>query len=96
MRIRDPKLFDRIFLGAIWRILSVTGFSVLAGFIMIKLYPLGANDRGIITLGSKLALISVVVFSVHIAISALFSLEEVNPIFARAKKIFYKPLDIEI
>lgn len=95
MRFRDPKLFDRVFLSAIWRILSVTGFSVVAGFVMISLYPLGANDRGIFTLGSKLGLISLVVFSVHIAVSALFSLEEVNPIFDRAKKIFYKPLDIE-
>jgi putative peptidoglycan lipid II flippase len=96
MVIRDHKLLDAEFLSAIWRIVSVTGFSVVAGFIMISLYPLGASDRGIITLGSKLGLITLVVFGVHIAVSAVFSLEEVNPIFARAKKIFYKPIDIEI
>ncbi len=96
MVIRDPKLFDPAFLSALGRIISVTGFSVLAGYIMIRLYPLGAHDRGIFTLGSKLAFISLVVFGVHVAVSALFSLEEVNPIFARAKKLFYKPLDVEV
>ncbi|MEO8104881.1 MAG: murein biosynthesis integral membrane protein MurJ [Candidatus Saccharibacteria bacterium] len=96
MLIRDPKLFDPAFLSGLWRIISVTGFSILAAFIMVSFYPLGASDRGIFTLGSKLALISLVVFGVHIAVSALFSLEEVNPIFARARKLFYKPLDVDL
>jgi putative peptidoglycan lipid II flippase len=93
---RDPRLFDAYFWSGVWRIISVTGFTVVAAFVMISFYPLGINDRGVITLGAKLIIISGVTFSVHIALSALFGLEEVKPIFARLRKIILKPVKIEI
>jgi putative peptidoglycan lipid II flippase len=96
MIIRDHKLLDAQFWGGIIRIISVTGFSVVAGFIMISFYPLGAADRGIFTLGSKLALIALVTFSVHILVSALFDLEEVRPIFSYIRKIIFKPVNVEM
>jgi len=96
MLLRDHRLFDAVFWGGVWRIISVTGFSVVAGFIMISLYPLGRNDRGILTLGSKLALIAFVTFAVHIGISALFDLEEVRPLFTRLKKLALKPVKLEV
>lgn len=95
MLVRDRKLFDLPFWGGVWRIISVTGFSTVAGFIMISLYPLGIGDRGFITLGSKLVLITVVVFGTHTIVSALFGLEEVRPIFARVRRIVLKPLKID-
>jgi putative peptidoglycan lipid II flippase len=95
MLLRDHQLFDADFWGGVWRIVSVTGFSVVAAFIMISLYPLGFNDRGLLTLGSKLLLISGVTFGVHIAVSALFGLEEVRPIFARVRKIVLKPVNLD-
>lgn len=96
MLLRDHRLFDAKFWDGIWRILSVTGFSVVAGFIMISFYPLGLEDRGILTLGSKLGFISLVVFGVHIAVSALYGLEEVRPIFDRLKKLALKPLNVDV
>lgn len=92
---RDHRLFNAEFWGGVWRIISVTGFSVVAGFIMISLYPLGINDRGIVTLGSKLLFIASVTFLVHIAVSALFGLEEVRPIFARLRKLVLKPVKLD-
>ncbi|MEK7594343.1 MAG: murein biosynthesis integral membrane protein MurJ [Patescibacteria group bacterium] len=89
---RDHRLFDAQFWGGVWRIFAVTGFSVTACFIMISLYPLGFNDRGILTLGSKVVFITSVTFAVHIGVSALFGLEEVKPIFARLRKIIFKPI----
>ncbi|MDB5164809.1 MAG: integral rane protein MviN [Candidatus Saccharibacteria bacterium] len=96
MLLRDHRLFNAAFWGGVWRIISVTGFSVVAGFIMISIYPLGINDRGILTLGSKLVFIAAVIFGVHIAVSALFGLEEVRPLFSRLKKIILKPIKIEV
>jgi putative peptidoglycan lipid II flippase len=96
MLIRDPKLFDAKFWSGVWRIASVTGFSVTAAFIMISLYPLGINDKGIFELGSKLLLIAGVTFSVHIAVSALFGLDEVKPLFKRLRKIILKPIKLEL
>jgi putative peptidoglycan lipid II flippase len=99
MLFRDPALFNAAFLGGVMRTVSVTGFSVVAGFIMISLYPLGANDTGLITLGGKFIFISVVILGVHVAMSALFGLEEVQPIFRRARSLFkriaYKPVNID-
>ncbi|HET7060258.1 MAG TPA: lipid II flippase MurJ [Candidatus Saccharimonadales bacterium] len=94
MLVRDPKLFDVRFWGGVWRIVSVTGFSVVAAFVMISLYPLGIKDKGIFELGSKLLLIAAVTFGVHIGVSALFGLDEVKPLFNRLRKIILKPIKL--
>jgi len=94
MLIRDRKLFDREFWGGVWRILSVTGFSVVATYIMVQIFPLGANDKGVLTLGSKFGLITIVTLGVHLGMSSLFSLEEAVPVVAKlrkALKIILKP-----
>lgn len=95
MLIRDRKLFDTAFWSGVLKIISVTGFSTVAAFIMITLYPLGLNDRGIVTLGSKLLIISGVTFAVHLAVSALFGLEEARPVIRRLKKIVLNPIKLE-
>ncbi|HVU59346.1 MAG TPA: lipid II flippase MurJ [Candidatus Saccharimonadales bacterium] len=94
MLIRDHQLFDRIFWGGCARIVSVSGFSIITGYVMLSFYPLGLHDRGIVTLGGKLLLISLVVISVHIAMSALFGLDEVRPLLERLKRIITKPVQI--
>lgn len=96
MLLRDHKVFDLAFLGGLVRTVSVTGFSVVAGFIMISLYPLGIGDVGIVTLGGKLLLIAGVIFGVHLGMSSLFGLEEVRPIIERARKIIIKPLRTDL
>ena len=90
MLFRDHKLFNFKFLTGVLKILSVSGFTVVPAFIMISLYPLGINDKGFITLGSKMALIAFVTFSVHVTLSSLFGLEEVRPILYRSRKFFRK------
>ena len=94
MLIRDHGLFNAVFWGGVMRIISVTGFSVVAAFIMVSLYPLGAADRGI-TLGVKLALIAGVTLLVHVGISTLFGLEEVRPFLYRLRKLVLKPVKVE-
>lgn len=94
MLIRDPKLFDRKFLGGLVKIISVAGFSVVTGAVMVALLPLGLNDRGFFLLGGKFVLIAGATILVHIGVSALFGLEEVNPIFSRMRKILFKPVRV--
>jgi len=96
MLVRDHQLFDREFLGGCARIVSISGFSLVAGYIMISFYPLGLHDRGIVTLGAKLALIAGVIVSTHIGLSSLFGLEEVRPLISRMKRIILKPVRIDI
>ena len=92
---RDHKLLDMYFWGGCARILSVTGFSVIAGFVMISLYPLGKLDQGFVTLGSKLGIISLVVFAVHVSMSGLFGLDEARPIFKRVQRIIFRPIRLQ-
>jgi len=95
MLIRDHKLFDRTFINGVLRIFSVAGFSVTAAFIMISILPLEIKDHGFFVLGAKLALITVVTFSVHISVSALFGLEEAKTVLSRVKRIILRPIRLE-
>jgi putative peptidoglycan lipid II flippase len=96
MLIRDRQLLDGAFFGGIARIVSVSGFSLMAGYLSVSFFPLEATDRGIVTLGGKLLLIALVVLAVHVAVSALFGLEEVRPLFDRLKRIIIKPVQIDV
>jgi putative peptidoglycan lipid II flippase len=91
---RDHKLFDLKFLYGLGKILSVTGFSVIAGFIMLQIFPLELKDHGVFVLGSKLLLIASVILVVHLIMSILFGLEEAKSVINRLKKIILKPIRI--
>jgi putative peptidoglycan lipid II flippase len=95
MFIRDRHLFTPGFWSDIIRTLSVTGFTVLTTYTMVSIVPLLATDRGYATLGSKLLIIVIPTFTVHIAISAIFGLEEVQPVLKRIRSIALKPVRIQ-
>jgi putative peptidoglycan lipid II flippase len=86
MLIKDHKLFDIRFWGGLWRIFSVTGFSVVATYLMLQIFPLRLSDKGLFTLGFKFTLITLVTMSVHLTLSSLFSLEEAVPVVAKLRK----------
>lgn len=92
---RDPKIFDRAFWSNIGRTVSVSGFTMLAGFIMVQIIPLGAADKGFLTLGLKLAAITSVTIMVHISVSALFGLEQATTVLSRVKAMILKPIRIQ-
>lgn len=92
MVIRDRGLLNMQFWSGVGRAISVGGFSMAAGYLAVSTFPLGANDVGIVTLGSKLAFIVGATFTVHIAISGLFGLDEVRPIFMWLKRIILRPI----
>jgi len=86
MVIRDPGLLNMKFWGGVGRIVSVSGFTMVAGYLAVSFFPLGVNDLGI-ALAEKLGIIAGAVFIVHIALSGLFGLEEVRPIFTGLKRL---------
>ena len=96
MLIRDTRLFDRTFWEGCAKIVSVSGFSLMAGYIVLSFLPLGINDHGFITLGGKVLFIAAVVVGTHIAMSFLFGLEEVRPLLTRIKRLAVKPVQIEL
>jgi putative peptidoglycan lipid II flippase len=92
---RDHHLFNRLFWSDIMRTLSVTGFTVLTTYTMVTLVPLLATDRGFATLGAKLLLIIVPTLVVHVVVSAIFGLEEVQPVLKKIRTIALKPVRIQ-
>lgn len=92
MVYRDRGLLNMQFWGGVGRAISVGGFSMLAGYLAVSTFPLGANDVGFVTLGSKLALIGVTTLTVHVAISGLFGLDEARPIFTWLKRLILRPI----
>ncbi|HUP26469.1 MAG TPA: lipid II flippase MurJ [Candidatus Limnocylindrales bacterium] len=95
MLFRDHRLLNMAFWGGVARILSVTGFSVLAAFVMLSIFPLRVADVGFLILGAKLGSITLVTLLVHVAVSSLFELEEAAPIVAKIKQIVLWPVKIE-
>ncbi len=87
MLVKDFKLFDRVFWGGVWRIMSVTGFSVVATYVMLQLFPLQSDDTGFLTLGFKLSAITVVTGFVHVGMSSVFGLEEAVPVIRKLRQL---------
>lgn len=86
MVIRDRGLLNMKFWGGVGRIVSVSGFTMVAGYLAVSFFPLGVDDLGI-ALAEKLGIIAGAVFIVHIALSGLFGLEEARPIFTGLKRL---------
>ena len=98
MLIKDHRLFDRTFWGGIWQIMSVTGFSVVATYLMVQIFPLQSADTGFLTLGFKLILIAFVTATVHIGLSSLFGLAEARPVVRKLRQtvqFLMKPVRID-
>ena len=95
MLIRDNKLFDASFWSGLVRIASVTGFSILTAFIMISLLPLNISDKGFVTLGVKLGVISGVTFLVYLSLSLVLGLEEARPVIDRTKRFILRPIKLD-
>jgi len=94
MVIRDHKLLDFSFFSGIIKIVSVTGFTVIATFAMVSILPLESGDRGFVMLSTKLGSITFVALFVHVGMSHLFGLEEAKPIVKKIREIVLSPVKI--
>jgi len=68
---------------------------LLAGYITIGFLPLGADDRGFVTLGTKVFTLAAVTMSTHLIISGIFGLEEAQPFWKWVRRILYRPIRVE-
>lgn len=94
MVLRDRKLINREFWSGLYRILSVTGFAVIAAYIMLSIYPLSSNDRGFFVLGGKLVAIIIPTISIYVAMSLIFGLTEATAVVRKVKSIILKPIKL--
>jgi putative peptidoglycan lipid II flippase len=93
MMLRDHKIFDRSFYGFLVRVASVTGFSIVTGYFVIRLMPLNLSDQGLVIL-IKVAIFASIVFGVHTVVSYMFGLKEALVVVNRIKRAILKPIKI--
>ncbi len=91
---RDREMFNIDFVNMTMRLISVTGFTIVAAFIMLNILPLNLADKGFFILGSKLGIITVIILGTHMAVSALFGFEESANIIKKIRKIVRLPIKI--
>lgn len=92
---RDHKILDKNFWSNVGRSVSVSGFTIVTAFVMVTLLPLGATDKGFLTLGFKLAIISLITLIMHVSVSSIFGLVQAQAVTSRLKKIILKPIRIQ-
>ncbi len=89
MAKRIEGLFDKVFLHAIARMASVTGFMAVITYTLVSLLPLNASDQSFIASFPKFILIVTVSVVSYVIMSRMIKLTEADPVIARAKKIFF-------
>ncbi len=93
---RFPGTFNRVFVGALWRMLSAFGITFWVTWLLRReLFELGAQDRGFFTIIPKLGILCTIILLVYVIISWLFKLEEVEPIIAKLRTILFKPVRLQ-
>lgn len=92
--MRDKKIFDMQFLKSTIRMVSVTGFTIVAAFVMITILPLNLSDTGFFLLGGKLGAIALVTYGTHVLVSALYGVEEGLSVVRKIKGFIYRQVKI--
>ncbi|MFZ1250121.1 MAG: murein biosynthesis integral membrane protein MurJ [Candidatus Microsaccharimonas sp.] len=90
MSRRIKGLFDKIFVNAVVRMMSATGFTAIITYLLVVLFPLNASDAGFFASFPKFSLIVGLSLIFYIMICRVFKLEEVNPIIRRSRSIIIK------
>jgi putative peptidoglycan lipid II flippase len=91
---RDKKILDKEFWRYTGRLASVAGFTTIAAFVMVTLFPLNLADTGFFLLGSKLSAIAAVTIMVHVGVSLIFEFDEAKATINKIKKIVLRPIKI--
>lgn len=86
----DGKLFDREFWRGISKMAFATIISGCVAYSMTKFFPLMATDDSVFVTLPKFALITASSIIVYILAGYFLNIEQVQPIFAKLKKILFK------
>lgn len=89
---RNPRFFSITFWAGLMRVAAASGLSLMATFIMISLLPLQLADRGLVTLGTKFGLITLITLIVHLGASYIFGLSEAQFVMQRIRNFILKPV----
>lgn len=89
MSRRIPGLFDKVFMHAVARMASATGFMAIITYASVRMLPLSAGDQNLIPTVLKFGVITLISFIAYAFFCWLFRLREVEPILDKAKKVLF-------
>ena len=86
---RVSGLIDRVFLSALGRMLSATGFMAVVCYVMVLLFQLRTTDQSFFATFPKFVIIVAVSILFYVFVSRELHLKEVDPVISRAKKLLF-------
>ena len=86
---RIKGLFDAVFVHAIARMASATGFMAIFTYASVQMFQLMSDDESFYVTFPKFALIVAISGAAYIFFSHLLGLEEVKPVVRRINKILF-------
>ena len=89
MARRIPGLFNRVFVHAVARMVSATGFMSVVSYTSVQMFQLQNADQSFLATFPKFAIIAGLSMASYVAFCHMLGLEEVRPIVARVRKILF-------
>jgi putative peptidoglycan lipid II flippase len=89
MASRIKGLFDRVFVHAVARMASATGFMAVISYITVQLLQLGVNDQSFLATFPKFTIIVIVSLSTYVMLSRWLKISEADPVISRVKSLLF-------
>lgn len=89
MSRRIQGLFDVVFVHAIARMVSATGFMALISYISVLTFQLTADDQSFFATFPKFTIIWILSVASYVAFSRMLKIEEAKPVIRIAQKILF-------
>lgn len=89
MSRRIPGLFDKVFVHAIARMASATGFMAVVTYFSVRALPLVAGGPGLASTAPRFIMITAISFAAYVLFSRMLRLPEVDPVLAKARKFLF-------
>ena len=89
MSRRIPGIFDVVFVHAVARMASATGFMAVVTYATVRAMPLVADGRGLASSIPRFMVIAALSFAAYILFCWMFRLKEVDPILIRVRKFLF-------
>ncbi len=89
MSRRIKGLFDKVFVHALGRMASATGFMAVISYISVALLQLAADDQSFLATFPKFTAIVIVDLTAYVWFSRLLKLSEAEPVITRFKALLF-------
>jgi putative peptidoglycan lipid II flippase len=86
---RIPGLFDMVFVHALGRMVSATGFMALICYVTVQFFQLQSADQSFLATFPKFGVIVAVSGLAYLWFSKLLKLSEADPVISKIKSIFF-------